>query len=282
LCIRGESEPAHEQRPPRLAADFLSRLRPGWLETAYATQPAQYAQAAAARRRLADAAVRYAVLLSRLGGPLDAGARLEAADAWYCILEGTAEPTVAEAQAMALTELVARAAVTARRRILLAADDYSAVSARVPLSNLYERGRSLGLGVQVSAQSWEGLGDTEDERKRIASTADGGIFLPRTPSPEPLVSLAGTVRVLETGRKLLGNGVTGDEGTSRAAHTWTVDPDRIRQLATGQAAYIRHGGAVFAHVVRAPAPPGPRQTPTRPPLPCAAGPPAPAATGPAP
>ena len=42
--------------------------------------------------------------------------------------------------------------------MLLAADDYSAVSRRVPLSNLYERGRSLGIGVQVSAQSWEGLG----------------------------------------------------------------------------------------------------------------------------
>lgn len=50
---------------------------------------------------------------------------------------------------MALTELVAHAATspgTERRTILLAADDYSAVSRRVPLSNLYERGRSLGLG----------------------------------------------------------------------------------------------------------------------------------------
>ena len=63
---------------------------------------------------------------------------------------------MAEAQAMALTELVAHAATTAdgeRRAMLLAADDYSAVSRRVPISNLYERGRSLGLGVQVSAQS---------------------------------------------------------------------------------------------------------------------------------
>jgi len=38
-----------------------------------------------------------------------------------------------------------------------AADGYSAVSGRVPLSNLYERGRSPGVGVQVSAQSWQGV-----------------------------------------------------------------------------------------------------------------------------
>jgi hypothetical protein len=64
-------------------------------------------------------------------------------------LEGTSEPSVAEAQAMALTELAAHAVTSPcgePRAILLAADDYSAVSGRVPLSNLYERGR-LGCGV---------------------------------------------------------------------------------------------------------------------------------------
>ncbi len=251
--------------PPRSSADFLARLSPGWLERAYAAgRPADLSRVTAAKPHLGDIAMRYTVLLDRLGHSLDGQARLTDADAWYCILEGTAEASVAEAQAMALTELVARAATTGpRRAILLAADDYSAVSRRVPLSNLYERGRSLGLGVQVSAQSWEGLGADDDERKRITSTADGGIWLLRTPSPEPLISLAGTRRVLESGRKLLGAGVTGDEGTSRVAHTWTVDPDRIRQLDTGQAAYIRHGGATYVHVVPAPAtapappPPGP-------------------------
>ena len=64
---------------------------------------------------------------------------------------------------MALTELTAHAATdldAEPRAMLLAADDYSAVSGKVPLSNLYERGRSLGIGVQVSAQSWQGLGRT--------------------------------------------------------------------------------------------------------------------------
>ena len=230
--------------PPRSAGEFLDRLSAGWLQRAYAEgRPADLEQVAAAKPHLGDISMRYTVLLGRLGPALNGGHQLEDADAWYCILEGTAEPSVAEAQAMALIELTARAATSPtgpRRQILLAADDYSAVSRRVPLSNLYERGRSLGLGVQVSAQSWEGLGADEDERKRITSTADGGIWVLRTPSPEPLIMLAGTRKILESGRKLLGAGRTGDEGTSRIAHTWIADPDRIRQLATGQALSLIH------------------------------------------
>jgi hypothetical protein len=195
---------------------------------------------------------------------------------------------VAEAQAMALTELAARAATALdgeQRAILLAADDYSAVSRRVPMSNLYERGRSLGIGVQVSAQSWQGLGADEDERYRIAATADGGIFVLHTPHPEPLAALAGTRRVLETAHKLIGNS-WGDEGTTREQRAWTADPDLIRRLQVGQACYIHHGAATFVQVARpaaspltllpppapepapAPAPaPEPRQQPDPPPWP---------------
>jgi hypothetical protein len=191
-------------------------------------------------------------LLRRLGPALDGPGTLADADAWYFILEGTREPSVAEAQAMALTELAAHAATRpggGKRAMLLAADDYSAVSRRVPLSNLYERGRSLGIGVQVSAQSWQGLGSCEDERYRIAATADGGIFVLNTPHPEPLAALAGTRRVLDTAHKLIGH-AWGDEGTTREQRAPTADPDLIRRLAVGQACYIRHGGATFVQVAR--------------------------------
>jgi hypothetical protein len=154
--------------------------------------------------------------------------------------------------------------------MLLAADDYSAVSGRVPLSNLYERGRSLGIGVQVSAQSWQGLGATEDERYRIAATADGGIFVLHTPYPEPLVALAGMRRVLETAHKLIGN-AWGDEGTTRERRAWTADPDLVRRLEVGQACYIHRGAATFVQVAR------PRPSPlTLLPAPAQPPPPAPA------
>jgi hypothetical protein len=191
--------------PPAGSAAFLERLDAAWLEAAYAEgSPGQLAAITAAKSHLGDIQLLYATLLSRLGPALDGPGRLHDADAWYFILEGTSEPSVAEAQAMAITELIAHAAASRDaepRAILLAADDYSAVSRRVPLSNLYERGRSLGLGVMVSAQSWQGLGEDDDERYRIAATADGGLWLMQTPYPEPLAKLAGTRRVLESAHK---------------------------------------------------------------------------------
>ena len=240
--------------PPANAASFLDRLDAHWLEAAYGDglHGAALSRARAAKPHLGDIQLRYATLLGRLGPALDGPGTLDGADAWYFILEGTREASVAEAQAMALTELIAHAATsqeTERRAILLAADDYSAVSRRVPLSNLYERGRSLGLGVQVSAQSWQGLGRDDDERYRITATADGGIWLMNTPYPQPLVELAGTRRVLESAHKLIG-ATWGQEGTTRTQHAWTADPDLIRALDTGQACYLHRGGATYVQVAR--------------------------------
>jgi hypothetical protein len=240
--------------PPASSADFTGRLEARWLAHAWGDgrHPRELAWARSAARHLPDIQLRYATLLGRLGPALDGPGTLAEADAWYCILEGTSEPSVAEAQAMALTELAAHTATSLDaepRAILLAADDYSAVSRRVPLSNLYERGRSLGIGVQVSAQSWQGLGATEDERHRIAATADGGVFVLQTPHPEPLVQLAGTRRVLDTAHRLVGN-TWGDEGTTRLQRAWTADPELVRRLGVGQACYIHRGAATFVQVAR--------------------------------
>ena len=250
--------------PPASGADFLARLDATWLEHAYRGTRPGWPPSAPPAAQLPDIALRYRTLLSRLGPALDGPGNLADADAWYFILEGTREPSVAEAQAMALTELAA-ALATSRdaepRAILLACDDYSAVSGKVPLWQLYERGRSLGIGVQVSAQSWQGLGADEDERYRIAATADGGIWLLRTPYPQPICELAGTRRIVETATKVIG-GMWGDEGSSRVQHAWTVDPQIARGLDTGQAAYIHAGGCTWVQIAR----PHPSPLPLPPPL----------------
>ena len=238
--------------PPASGTAFLARLEPGWLDAVYAADPPRLAAVHAASRALPDIALRYRTLLERLGPALDGPGQLTDADAWYFILEGTREHTVAEAQALAITELVAHTATSRDaepRSILLACDDYSAVSGRVPLWQLYERGRSLGVGVQLSAQSWQGLGRDEDERGRIAATADGGIWLMRTSYPQPISELAGTRRVIETATKLVG-AMWGDEGTSRVQHAYVADPGIARRLATGQAGYITRGGCTWVQVAR--------------------------------
>jgi len=258
--------------PPASSRDLLIRLEPGWLSTAYAGSgtAADHALIRSASRHLGDVALRFRTLFRRLGAGLDGPGGFGDADAWYCILEGTDQIPVAEGQARALVDLLASFAVRGpqRREILLAVDEFSAVSRRLPIWQLYERARSLGLAVQVSAQSWQGLAASQDERYRIAASAEGGIWLLRTPHPEPLTGLAGTRKAVETTRRLGRFPVWRHQGTSRLSEVPVVDAALIRGLDVGQAAYIYRGGVTYVQVKRlvaAPAAVGGR------PVPAAAG-----------
>ena len=64
----------------------------------------------AAGGHVGDVRLRYRALFSRLGPGFDGRRRVTDFDALYCIVEGTARRAVGEAQALALTELVADAA----------------------------------------------------------------------------------------------------------------------------------------------------------------------------
>jgi hypothetical protein len=273
--------------PPTGAADFLARLDAGWLSAAYSSggHEAELALIRSAARQAGDIALRFRTLMRRLGSGLDGPGGFGDADAWYCILEGTAEISVAEAQARAIVDILATYATAGSqdREILLAVDEFGAVSRRLPVWQLYERARSLGLAVQVSAQSWESLAAGDDERYRIAATAEGGIWLLRTPRPEPVAALAGTRAVTETTRQLIGRTpVWSHRGTSRLRRDPVVDPARIRSLDVGQAAYIYRGGVTYIQVKRlvtAPAavtPPVPAPAPPEPATPQQRAAPAPA------
>jgi hypothetical protein len=241
--------------PPASAADFLARLDPGWLTAAYASSPdgqdAALLRSAAAH--VSDIALRFRTLFRRLGEGLDGPGGFGDADAWYCILEGTSEIAVAEAQARALVDILASYTAQgqgSQREILLAVDEFSAVSRRLPIWQLYERARSLGLALQVSGQSWQGLAPRDDDRYRIAATADGGIWLLRTPHPEPAAGLAGSDPAADTSRRVLGAALWGHQGSSRVRGTPVADPAIIRSLDTGQAAYLHRGGVTFVQVKR--------------------------------
>jgi hypothetical protein len=240
--------------PPASAADFLARLDAGWLTLAHAGSGGEGAAVLRpAARHISDIALRFRTLFRRLGDGLDGPGGFGDADVWYCILEGTSEIAVAEAQARALVDLLASYAAHGQgqdREILLAVDEFSAVSRRLPIWQLYERARSLGLAVQVSAQSWEGLAPRDDDRYRIAATADGGIWLLRTPHPDPVTGLAGSSQAVDTTRRVLGVPLWSHEGSSRVRQAPVVDPALIRALDVGQAAYIYQGGVTFVQVKR--------------------------------
>ncbi len=240
--------------PPANSLDLLARFEPGWLSAAYAGAgaTADHALIRSASRHLGDVALRFRTLFRRLGPGLDGPGGFADADAWYCILEGTDQISVAESQARALVDLLASFAARGpvKREILLAVDEFSAVSRRLPIWQLYERARSLGLAVQVSAQSWHGLAATDDERHRIAASAEGGIWLLRTPEPEPITVLAGTRAVVQTSRGLRRYPFWSYRGTSAVGEVPVVDPNLIRALDVGQAAYIYRGGVTYVQVKR--------------------------------
>jgi len=240
--------------PPAGSHDLLGRLEPGWLSAVYAGSgtAADHALIRTASRHLGDVALRFRTLFRRLGAGLDGPGGFGDADAWYCMLEGTDQIPVAEGQARAVVDLLASLAARGpqRREILLAVDEFSAVSRRLPIWQLYERARSLGLAVQVSAQSWQGLAATEDERYRIAASAEGGVWLLRTPHPEPLTGLAGTRKAVDTVRQLGRFPVWRHRGSSRVTDVPVVDSALIRGLDVGQAAYIYRGGVTYVQVKR--------------------------------
>ncbi|HKD88681.1 MAG TPA: hypothetical protein VKB62_09140 [Streptosporangiaceae bacterium] len=261
---------------PASTADFLTRLDPGWLGLAYSAggYQEQLALARSAARQVPDVALRFRTLFRRLGPGLDGPGSFADADVWYCILEGTAEVAVAEAQARALVDLLASFVTQApgtgpsaglpatggpvtdepaserERQVLLAVDEFSAVARRLPIWQLYERARSLGLSVQVSAQSWHGLAARHDDRYRLAATAEGGIWLLGTPHPDPVTALAGQRASVVTSRQLAGPLRWRWHGSSQLRDKPVADPDRIRAFEPGQAAYIHHGGVTFTQVKR--------------------------------
>ncbi len=238
--------------PPASSADFLARLDADWLAAVYGASGDGEAVATirSGKRAFEDVRLRFRALWRRLGAGLDGGWSFADADAWYCVLEGTAEASVAEAQARALTDLLAFYALGGDREILLCVDEFSAVSRRLPISRLYERARSLGLAVQVSAQSWEGLAGSEDERQRVAATAEGGIWLLRTPRPSPVAELAGTSTTVDTSRRFSGGGPWGDDGLSRTRRAPVLDGDLVRRLDVGQVCYVYRGGVTFLQIKR--------------------------------
>jgi hypothetical protein len=130
------------------------------------------------------------------------------------------------------------------------ADEFGAVSRRLPIWQVYERARALDLAVHVSAESWQGLGATEGERRRIAASAGGGIWLLRTPEPEPIAANAGTRREAGTTRRLTRAPFLGARRSSRLADRPVVDVALIRALDVGQAAYIFRCGVACVQVKR--------------------------------
>ncbi|HKM55232.1 MAG TPA: hypothetical protein VJY33_17640, partial [Isosphaeraceae bacterium] len=243
--------------PVRDSASFMHRLDAEFLKRAYEQTPQARDVTSVTRRPdvLDGVRLRYSGFFSALAGRLDHGFSFEDVD-----LAVLTVPTLAQqADAMAVARMILTdfGAYCLQRKprigedVTFIVDEFSAVTSAAPMViDLAERVRDVGGQVVVSAQSYEGLGRDEAERRRMRDAlASGGLVVHRLAEPDEVVKVAGTVRAMEQSWQLESHGHTG-LGTVKMAHKMKVDPDETRQARTGEAWVITHGRAARMSVLR--------------------------------
>lgn len=241
--------------PPRSSVEFLSRLDETWLrdrwqghQTELATLDTLTKAGKNQASPLSVDALAMAELMRLLGWEFDAGRPLSDLDALYVSIPGMRSPAMAKAKAAAVVQLVVDELARHPRHVLFVLDEYSAVSDTVDVIGLVERLRSMGGAVVVGAQSWEGLAGNDDARSRLLSAMGGGYFVLASPNPDPLTRFgAGTRRRMEASR-VTEEARWQDRGQVRVQDTFLLNPNRVRALEPGQAAYVRAGTVSWGHV----------------------------------
>ena len=245
---------------PRSSEELLGRLRKQALRAAYRNRPEATEIDDLGDRDVAGVANRYRAFFGALGGVLDGSWAFEDAPACYLMLEGLAlKAEAARLGRFFLEDFAHYAGVRKSRedRVLLIVDEFSALESTADAAPLFERLRSFGAAVVVSAQGYAGLGPAADRILDAAQT----LVLHRSADPERLISRAGTVPRLEHTRYLepgAGGGPTGRPGPGTGSRQvavtrregWRVRPTDVRQLPTGEALVISAGKAARVRVER--------------------------------
>jgi hypothetical protein len=246
--------------PPRNSADFLRRLDHKKLQQLWRGDPTAQAdleQLAADPTVLAGVRGRYSAFFRALHGSADGCWGLEDVDLAVLTIPTIASRTDADAAVRLVLEDLGHFATKRKARVgddvLLVLDEFSAVQGGTDQAiHLAERLRDVGVPVVFGAQSPEGLGD-ERQQLRLLHTIGGGLVLHQTPNPDPLVTLAGTVRAPEQAWQLDGWGPAG-QARIHMEERPRVDPNQVRQLHPGEAFLIQAGHAVKLSVLQAPVP----------------------------
>jgi hypothetical protein len=224
---------------PRGSHEMLRRLQLSRLQTAYKGRPEEGKLAGIDPKQAHGVLARYDGFFTTLAGKLDGDWSYEDVDAAYLLLDGLALREEAASLGRYLLEDFAHYAAKRkdpRRQTLLIIDEYSALSLQTDAANLFERLRSYGASIFVSAQSYAGLGSGVE---RILDTANL-LIVQRTNDPRRLIERAGMVRRVEASHTIEDEMATGRR-TVRGQDQVRVDPDAVRQLEVGEAVLIAHG-----------------------------------------
>ena len=245
--------------PPRTSADLLGLLGKPALRLAYRQQPEASEIDDLTERDVAGVANRYRAFFGALRGCLDGAWAFEDISACYLLLEGLAlKAEAARLGRLFLEDFAHYAGVrkAPERKVLLVVDEFSALESTADAAHLFERLRSFGAAVVVSAQGYAGLGLAAD---RILDAAET-LVVHRCADPERLIARAGTVRRVEHTRYLqardaepargAARGQAAREGAVTRRETWRGRPNDVRQLPTGEAVVIAGGTAARVAVER--------------------------------
>lgn len=245
--------------PPRRLAELIERVRPGVTATLYELEGTERSLALKAEASSFTSSqwnsvyLRLRSLGATVGDRFDSssdGWSLNRADAAWISVPGTTAPqTAGDVASWVLSMVGELAASPVHRPTIICLDEFSAVGqdqrAAQFVAGLVERTRSAGIAIVVGAQTVASLGDAAD---RLLQTC-GTVIVHRTPLPDTIVELAGTVQAWEDSQAVDGLGFR-VATSGRLQQQYRVPPDLLRSLPIGEAAVIQAGR--WAHVAIAP------------------------------
>jgi hypothetical protein len=249
--------------PPRSSTEFLARLHAPALRKLWeqADDPNEAEAAlldieAFSPEELRGVRLKFATFFHSLRGRLDGSWAWEDCDLAICTVPAMAKRD-ADAVVRALIEDLRYYLLDPTRKpregkdVTCIVDEFSAVhGATEQTIDLAERARDVGGQCVVASQTAQGLGSPE-QRAQLLGACTGGVFLFRTPDPEPFLAHAGTVRVPEFSWQVDQWGPTGQAKTFMAERP-LVDPNHVRQAPPLVGWVLQAGRAACFRVLFAP------------------------------
>jgi hypothetical protein len=200
--------------------------------------------------------LKFATFFHSLRGRLDGAWAWEDTDLAICTIPAMAKRD-ADAVVRALIEDLRYYLLDPTRKpregkdVTCIVDEFSAVhGATEQTIDLAERARDVGGQCVVASQTAQGLGSPE-QRAQLLGACTGGIFLFRTPDPEPFLAHAGTIRVPEFSWQVDQWGPIGQAKTFMAERP-LVDPNAVRQAPPLVGWVLQAGRAACFRVLFAP------------------------------
>jgi hypothetical protein len=241
--------------PPRSLSELIERVRPGVTAALYEREATERSLALKTEASSFGATqwnsvyLRLRALAATIGDRFDSSDSawsLRDVDAAWISVPGTSSPqTAGDVSSWLLAMIGELAASPDNRRTIICLDEFSAVGqdqrASQFAAGLVERTRSAGVAIVIGAQTVASLGESAD---RLLQTC-GTVISHRTPLPDDIVELAGTVQVWEDSQAVDAIGVR-VATSGRLQQQYRVAPDLVRSLKIGEAVVIQ--GGRWSHV----------------------------------